>query len=82
MFSVWTTERSVAPRLAWSTWTGVNASSYQKLCRSSVDRRSAAASSVSAASGHHAGSAERLAAVSWAAAGAATASLTGRLPWA
>ena len=55
VFSVCTTERSVAHRLGCSTCTGVNASSYQKLCRSSVDRRRAAARIVSAASGHHAG---------------------------
>ena len=48
-------ERSVAVRLECSTCTGVKASSYQKLCRSSVESRSAAASSVSAASGHQAG---------------------------
>ena len=55
VFSRCTTERSVAPRLACSTCTGVYASSYQKLCRSSVLRRSAAASTTNAASGHHSG---------------------------
>ncbi len=50
-FSVCATECSVAPRLPCRTCTGVNASSYQRLCEPSVGRRSAAASRVRAASG-------------------------------
>ena len=41
-FSLCTIARSVADRLVCSTCTGVNASSYQKLCRPSVENRSAA----------------------------------------
>ena len=71
VFSVCETACSVATRLGCRTCTGVKASSYQKLCRSSVEKRSAAASSVRAASGHHAGSSA--AALAAAAAGAAAA---------
>src|SRR3984893_8141869 len=52
-FSLWTIARSVAHRLRCRTWTGANASSYQKLCRSSVDRRSAGARSTRAARAPH-----------------------------
>src|SRR6202044_3667960 len=53
VFSLCTTDRSVDQRLGCRTCNGVNASSYPKLCRSTVEGRSAAAASVTAASGHH-----------------------------
>jgi hypothetical protein len=52
VFSLCTTLWSVAPSEARSTCTGVNASSYQKLCEPSVARRRTAASAVIATSGH------------------------------
>jgi hypothetical protein len=56
----------------------VNASSYQKLCRPSVENLSTAAASRSAASGHHAGSAPlRSAATEGVSAGEEIAALTG-----
>src|SRR5262249_25962559 len=63
VFAGGTNERQVAPRRGCRTWTGVKASSYEKLWRSSVARRSAAASRVSAASGHQSG--QRGGQVSW-----------------
>ena len=73
----WTTARSVAPRPLCRTCTGVKASSYQKLCWSSVTRRSTAASTISAASGHHWGIRRALAT---AGGGAAATAFTVRTP--